>query len=270
MTIVVQVVCLASSSKGNAYYIEGEEDAVLIDCGISCRRILKALQAFPEAKTKLRGVLVTHEHSDHTQGLPTFLKRTGLPAYASPGTWQALQDRWEEGHLDGGLLESIGLPEGQSLSLGSLTISTHPLSHDAQDPLGFVVEEGGYKVGIATDTGQVTDASLAALYDSDLVILEANHDPHLLHTGPYPHFLKARVASTYGHLSNRSCAQALSQILTRRTRHVVLAHLSEKNNHPRLAFDTVRDSLSAASKRQGALGLWVASPASPLSLNLSL
>lgn len=266
----MQVVCLASSSKGNAYYIEGEHDAVLIDCGISCRRLTKALEEIPDSMAKLRGVLVTHEHSDHSKGLAGFLKKTGLSAYASAGTWQALQDKWKEGEVDPSRLEVLGPARGAGFQLGNLTVKTHALSHDAAQPLGYVLEEGPYKVGLATDTGQVTDETLAALYDSDLVILEANHDLDLLHRGPYPLFLKDRVASQRGHLSNRSCAQALDQVLTSRTRHVLLSHLSEQNNHPRLAFDTVRDHLSLASKRQGALGLWVASPATPLTINLSL
>lgn len=265
----MQVTCLASSSKGNAYYIEGSHDAVLIDCGISCRRIMQSLSNIPGANEKLRGVLVTHEHSDHTSGLVTFLKQSKLPAYASAGTWEALKSKWKEGQVDLGLLQSLGPESRGGFQIGGLSIRTHALSHDADEPVGYIVEEGPYKLGIATDTGQVTDESLEALYDSDLVILEANHDPDMLYRGPYPAFLKARVASKEGHLSNNACADALGEVLTSRTRHVVLSHLSEKNNHPRLAFDTVLESLSAASKRQGALGLWVAAPANALQIDLS-
>lgn len=263
----MRFISLASGSKGNSYYIGDGDNGFLVDCGISMRRIVQLLGEVPNALDNLRGIFITHEHQDHVKGLATFLKKYELPVYGSPGTLDALRqsDIVKKNPKAEGLFCPIS---EETISLHGFTISSCGISHDAAEPTAYRIEKDEVSLGIATDTGKLTDNTLSLLYDANLLVMEANHDPNLLQQGPYPSFLKHRISGDTGHLSNEACAQGLNQLRTARTRHVVLGHLSEENNQPELAFRTVRQGLAKRQNDVASLGLWVAPAQRMLSLDL--
>ena len=231
----MQVSILASGSKGNAVYVELDGTRLLIDAGISAARIGNGLAQHGVDPQSLDAVLVTHEHSDHVRGLKTFVKRYRLPVLATGGTLD---------HIDGaaafaGDIRSIA----GDFVVGGVTVRPFAVSHDAAEPCGFRLEASSCCT-IATDLGVVTDTVQEAMEGADVLVLEANHDPDLLRGGTYPWPLKRRILSARGHLANTDAAWALMR-MRRRPQKVYLAHLSEENNRPALARDTVRGILAS-------------------------
>ena len=220
----MEVRVLATGSKGNAAIVSYKQTAVLIDAGISCRRITDGLKAAGIRPESLAGVFITHEHSDHVQGVKQLIKQYGLPIYSRPATCREL-------------VRKDDLPESafreitkRSLSVGDLTLEWFPLSHDAVDPVGFTCHGGRDKIGFLTDTGTVTERMLRMLDDSTMLVLEANHDPNMLRYGSYAPPLKERVGGDFGHLSNEASARALVMLKRGQKLQAVLAHRSEQNN----------------------------------------
>ena len=232
---------LASGSKGNAAYIRCGKTNILIDAGISCRRIEQGLKRYDCSLSDLDAVFITHEHSDHVNGLTTLLKRTKMPVYTTAETWQAIgkkvdgfQDRFVR------LTRRVGLKEIQVVPFA--------ISHDAARPVGYMVCHGDEKITLATDLGCVSpDVAAAAAY-ADILILEANHDEEMVRSGPYPYPLQQRILSRWGHLSNKTAAAFLAGLPTKGVMRVLLAHRSEKNNTPSLALHTMRTVLSQAGR----------------------
>ncbi len=236
-----QVHVLASGSKGNAIYIQSGGTGLLIDAGISARRIASGLAEIGVKPADLSGILITHEHRDHVAGLPVFCRKYGVPVYAKEATWYGLACRRE--------IEPVCcriLPE--TVRLGELTVDPFSIPHDAADPVGFVLTNNGAKCTVATDVGFVTETVRAALADADVVILESNHDVNMLKNGPYPRMLQQRILSNRGHLSNADAAWTLAKLPPKPSMDVFLAHLSHENNTPNLAFNTVRDVLDTAGR----------------------
>ena len=236
-----QVHVLASGSKGNAIYIQTGGTAILIDAGISARRITTGLAEIGVKPADLSGVLLTHEHSDHVAGLPVFCRKYGLPVYAKEATWYGLTCRRE---IDPACCRVLQ----DSLQLGELSIAPFSIPHDAADPVGFMLTSGGDKCTVATDVGFVTDIVRTALEDSDVVVLEANHDIDMLKNGSYPRVLQQRIMSNRGHLSNADAAWTLAKLPPKANMDVFLAHLSHENNTPSLAYKTVRDVLETTGR----------------------
>ena len=237
----LRVAVLASGSKGNAAYIELDGVRLLIDAGISARRITRSLADLGVDAASLDGVFVTHEHSDHIKGLPTLLKQYRLPLFAPPATLRAIG-------------ESLAVPEDTftplagDVMLGSVAVKSFSTLHDAASPVGYAVC-GSEKCALATDLGFLTNDVMAAVEGSDVLILEANHDRELLQSGSYPWRLKQRILSNRGHLSNSAAAWALVR-LKKRPRAVFLAHMSQENNRPELVEETVRTILAQQNVRQ--------------------
>ena len=237
----LRVAMLASGSKGNAAYIELDGTRLLIDAGISARRITRSLADLGVDAASLDGVFVTHEHSDHIKGLPTLLKQYRLPLFAPPATLRAIG-------------ESLAVPEDTftplagDVMLGSVAVKSFSTLHDAASPVGYAVC-GSEKCALATDLGFLTNDVMAAIEGSDVLILEANHDRELLQSGSYPWRLKQRILSNRGHLSNSAAAWALVR-LKKRPRAVFLAHMSQENNRPALVEETVRTILRQQNIRQ--------------------
>lgn len=237
----LRVAVLASGSKGNAAYIELDGVRLLIDAGISARRITRSLADLGVDAASLDGVFVTHEHSDHIKGLPTLLKQYRLPLFAPPATLRAIG-------------ESLAVPEDTftplagDVMLGSVAVKSFSTLHDAASPVGYAVC-GSEKCALATDLGFLTNDVMAAIEGSDVLILEANHDRELLQSGSYPWRLKQRILSNRGHLSNSAAAWALVR-LKKRPRAVFLAHMSQENNRPELVEETVRTILAQQNVRQ--------------------
>jgi len=232
----MQVHILASGSTGNAALVELGGKKLLIDAGISARRIERGLAGVGIHAADLDGVLITHEHSDHVKGIEVFTKKFRIPVYARPATWAGIP-----GHEQIPVVCRKEL--GDALDIGPVKILPFPTSHDANDPIGFCLHYKHLKWVLATDLGEITKVTAEALAYADLAILESNHDPEMLRHGPYPAFLKQRIRGRHGHLSNHEAGQILSLIARRPLMQVFLAHLSQQNNHPELAEKTVADVL---------------------------
>lgn len=234
---------LASGSSGNSLLVSGGGTHILLDAGISCRRITTALHQLNIDPTSLSAVLITHEHTDHICGLATMVKKLPVPIYASAGTAYQLTHRV-------GLLQERVMPfsAGSSFSIGSLHCTSFSTPHDAADSVGYTVELDGCKLALATDLGYVTDTVRRAVLGSQLVVLESNHDIDWLRSGPYPYSLKQRILGDQGHLCNEAGAELAAQAVQSGAHTVILAHLSRENNTPQRAYDV-------ACRRLCALGI---------------
>ncbi len=225
---------IASSSKGNAALVVGRTSCLLIDAGVSLRSIQGALTHLPRL-VPLAGVLVSHEHTDHMRGLGPLLRKMKVPCFSSEGTRQVLTD----GRLGAVDRERFEILPENGRQIGEFHITPLALSHDALEPTGFVVSDGRQQLVTLTDTGMVTDVMKEALFQSHFIFMEANHDPDMLARGPYPSHIKRRILGDKGHLSNQTTAEVLQQVIGPRQQQIVLAHLSETNNHPELALNTI-------------------------------
>ena len=248
---------LASGSSGNCLLVRGGGSQVLVDAGISCRRIVGALRELGVDPRALDGVLITHEHSDHIAGLVTLTKQYRLPVYASRGTGWELCRRIA-------FLEDLLRPfePGEKFRAGELEVTSFPTPHDAAQSVGYVLSHGEKRAAVATDLGYVTPEVERAVRGADLLVCEANHDVEWLKAGPYPYPLKARILGDRGHLSNEAGAELAWTAVEGGARTVVLAHLSHENNTPRRALDVVGGVLS---RRGAAVGRDVILEAAPRS-----
>lgn len=240
----MQIHVLASGSTGNATFIEMENTKLLIDAGISARRIKQSLDKIGTNIEDIDGVLITHEHRDHVNGLKTLLKKYNLPTYTRPDTWQSMYCRKE---LPDDCCKSLS----DSFTIGKVKIEPFSISHDAADPVGFRLYAGNRKVCVATDLGFVTPTVKEALSLSDAVVLESNHDVDMLKNGSYPWHLKKRIMSNRGHLANTDAGWTLARINRKAHTHVFLAHLSQENNSLELAEKTVADILTTQGVKLG-------------------
>ncbi|SMD10433.1 MBL fold metallo-hydrolase [Sporomusa malonica] len=228
----MQIQVLASGSTGNAIFIEIDNTKLLVDAGISARRIKQSLDNIGTKVEDLDGVFITHEHRDHVSGLQTLLKKYRLPAYARPDTWQSMYCRTS-------LPDECCKTLPDSLDIGKVKVEPFSISHDAADPVGFRLQAGNTKVCVATDLGFVTPTVKDALALSDVLVLESNHDVDMLKNGSYPWHLKKRIMSNRGHLANTDAGWALARLNRKAHTHVFLAHMSQENNRPELAEETV-------------------------------
>lgn len=254
---MLELCTLASGSSGNSLLVTDGRTHVLVDAGISCRRICTGLKELGVEPTELAGVLITHEHSDHISGLTTLTKQLRLPVYASPGTGRQLCYRIA-------FLEELLRPvaPGEGFSVGGLAIESFPTSHDAAESVGYALSAGGRKAAVVTDLGYVTGAVLRVIRGADLLVAEANHDVEWVQSGPYPYHLKARILGDRGHLSNEAGAELAWTAVEGGARTVVLAHLSHENNTPARAHEVVRGVLE---RRGAAVGRDVALEVAPRS-----
>ena len=254
---MLEVCTLASGSSGNCLLVRGGGSQVLVDAGISCRRIVTALRQLGVDPRALDGVLITHEHSDHIAGLATLTKQYRLPVYASRGTGWELCRRIA-------FLEDLLRPfeSGAAFQAGELEVTSFPTPHDAAQSVGYVLFHGEKRAAVATDLGYVPPEVEWAVRGADLLVCEANHDVEWLQSGPYPYPLKARILGDRGHLSNEAGAELAWTAVEGGARTVVLAHLSHENNTPRRALDVVGGVLS---RRGAAVGRDVILEAAPRS-----
>lgn len=229
---------IASGSSGNCIYVGDDHTHLLVDTGISKKRIEAGLKELEIKGEELKGILVTHEHSDHIQGLGVFSRRYKIPVYATKGTLEGIRKCNTLGKLPEGLLHEIRIDE--PFHLGGLQVSPFAISHDASEPCGYRIEGGGKAVAVATDLGTYDEYTVEHLKKLDAVVLEANHDIHMLEVGPYPYPLKRRVMGDRGHLSNELSGRLLCDILHDGLGSIVLGHLSKENNYAELAYETVK------------------------------
>jgi len=243
---MAKLIPLFSGSSGNSAYIGGTGGGVLVDAGVSAKRLACALSGIGVDPGRVGAVFVTHEHIDHVRGLRVFCERHGIPVFATGGTLRALE---RMGMLTA-KMRAEPLPAG-GIEANGLLLRHFATSHDAADPCGYTCETGDEKYAIATDTGYLTDNVKEALRGCDTVLLESNHEVTMLQNGPYPYFLKRRILSDQGHLSNAACADFLPALLRTGAGRFYLAHLSRENNTPQLAYATAKMAFDQAGAREG-------------------
>jgi len=239
---------LASGSSGNCYLIKSNNAAILADAGISGRQIALRLEALGLTTSDLNGVLITHEHSDHTKGLSVLAKTKGVRIYINEATYKNAGIAINDENLH-------HFCTGEKFRIGDINVTSFHLSHDAADPVGYSFESGGKRISIVTDTGVITEEIYDCIKDSDILVLESNHDVSMLRIGPYPWFLKQRILSDKGHLSNDAAAEILKRIACEeretKIRQILLAHLSKENNFPEMALATANNTLEAEGLAPG-------------------
>lgn len=236
---MLRYVTLTSGSSGNVSYIENETDAVLLDGGISFKQLRILSEGMGISLHKVRGILLTHEHGDHSKGVGVITRKLKVPIFTTFGTWNKVRDR--VGKVPEEFVQTHRA--GDDFDLASLHIETFALSHDALEPCGYMVGDGERKVAFVTDTGVVEEPLRSRLKQCAGLVLEANHDVNMVKNGPYPYSLKKRILSDHGHLSNLYCKELLLDILGENTRAVTLAHISAENNRPSLARSCVEQAL---------------------------
>ena len=235
---------IASGSSGNCSYIGSETTHLLVDVGISRKRTVEALHDLELDLRDLDGILLTHEHSDHIQGLSMIAKVTQMPVYATRGTIEAILRMPKFAGIDPGRFVEVRADE--ALRVGDLKIDPMRISHDAAEPVGYRIQYGKKKAAICTDLGNYNEYTVECLRDSDVLLIESNHDVNMLQCGPYPYPLKQRILGDRGHLSNVRSGQLLCKVLNDHLRGIFLGHLSKENNLPELAFETVRVEVLSA------------------------
>lgn len=228
---------IASGSSGNCIYVGSESTSLLIDTGISGKKVEFGLNSLDLTTKDLDGIFVTHEHSDHIKGLGVIARKCGVPIYATAGTIQAMEKSGSLGKMPEGIFHEIQADE--NCRIGDLTVHPFHISHDAADPVGYRISQGCCSVGIATDMGVYDDYIVDNLKGLDAILLEANHDVNMLQVGSYPYYLKRRILGDRGHLSNETAGRLLCRLLHDQMKDILLGHLSKENNYEALAYETV-------------------------------
>lgn len=234
----MRICSIASGSSGNCIYVGDENTHLLVDTGISKKGVEEGLHTLGVKGEDLSGILVTHEHIDHIQGLGVFSRKYGIPVYGTKGTIEGIRSTASLGRLPEGILKEITVD--RKFKLGGMEILPFAISHDAKEPSGYRIENGKKAAAVATDLGVYDDYIVAHLKNLNAVVLEANHDIHMLEAGPYPYPLKRRVMGDKGHLSNELSGRLLCDILHDGLQYVILGHLSKENNYAELAYETVK------------------------------
>ena len=246
---------LYSGSSGNSLFVQTENTKLLIDAGVSSKKIENALNNLEIEPSSLDGILITHEHSDHVQGLGTFAKKFDLPVFVNQKTLDAMPKQKEKiSDKNINLFNS-----GEKFDIGDLKIKPFSIPHDAADPCGFNIFNDNTKISIATDIGEMTKNVLQNLEDSIFVLLESNYDTEVLKYSRYPYHLKSRIAGPKGHLSNELAGKTLSHLLNSGLKQAVLGHLSKESNFPELAYKTVVEEIISGNHNEDSLRLSVAS-----------
>lgn len=246
---------LASGSGGNSTYVSTTGGDILVDVGLSCKKILEAIDEAGGSIDRLKAVAVTHTHIDHINGLKTFLKKTGLPVIASVGTLDFLTQN------DKIPATTKIICTESMVDLGDIAVTYFKTSHDAEGSGGYIITlPDGRRAAVCTDLGVMTDTVRQNLLGCDTVLIESNHDVEMLRRGPYRPDLKLRILSDKGHLSNNACAVELPNLLKSGTQRIILGHLSQENNTPILAQSAARSALAAAGAKEDDYILQIAKP----------
>lgn len=225
---------LFSGSSGNSIFVASDNTKILVDAGMPGKSIDNALKEIGEKGAELDGIFITHEHSDHIKGVGIFSRKYDIPIYANELTWKSMI-----GSLGKIKEENIVVMNKDHVTIKDMDIFAFPIPHDAAAPRGYSIIANGKKACVATDLGHFTEEVKAAIIDGDVVLLECNHDIEMLKVGPYPYPLKRRILSDVGHLSNEACGNAILSMQNGRQKKFILGHLSQTNNQPDLAYQTV-------------------------------
>ena len=245
---------LYSGSSGNSLFVETPNTKILVDAGVSCKKIETALNDININPSSLDGILVTHEHIDHVQALGTLSKKYDLPVFVNQETLDAMPKQRDKISDKNIKLFKVN----DNFEIGDLKIHSFSIPHDAANPCGFSLYKDDKKISIATDIGHMTNSILKNLEESLFVLLEANYDPEILRCTSYPFSLKSRIAGPTGHLSNEIAGKTISYLLQSGLKNAMLGHLSKESNFPELAYQTVVDEL-ISNNNENKLSLSVAS-----------
>ncbi|HLZ00252.1 MAG TPA: MBL fold metallo-hydrolase [Candidatus Angelobacter sp.] len=241
----VRMTVLASGSHGNCTVLSSARASILVDAGLSCRETLKRMKQAGEDPHQLRAIVISHEHADHIAGLQVLARKLQIPVYMTEATYQSWRRSTKD--KDGGPAK-LGRHEqfqsGHSFTVGDITVTPFTIPHDAADPVGFTFRADGVKVGLVTDLGYLPLSVKDHLRGCDGLMIESNHDLEMLRNGPYPWTVKQRVMSRVGHLSNAALAEFFEKDFDGKAAFLVLAHLSEHNNHPEIALRAAKDALN--------------------------
>lgn len=229
---------IASGSSGNCIYIGSDETHILIDAGISRKKIEEGLHAADLSLKDISAVFVTHEHSDHIKGLGVMARKDQVPVYSTKGTIDGIRNSSTLGEMPEELFHEI--ERDCDITIGDLCVHDFKVSHDANDPVAYTISCNDKKAGVITDLGVYNDYILDNLKGADCLLVEANHDVNLLQVGSYPYYLKQRILGSKGHLSNELSGQLINSLLHDNMSKIMLGHLSKENNYDKLAFETVR------------------------------
>lgn len=238
----MRMVSIASGSNGNCTYLGSDRTHLLIDAGISGKKVEEGLRTAGLCPADLSGICITHEHIDHVKGLGVLARRYGLPIYTTAGTRDEILKMTSLGEIPQELFRVIEADNG--FCIGDLEMFSMAISHDAADPVAYLARSGAKSMGVVTDLGTYNERQVERLQGLDMLILEANHDLRMLEIGSYPYYLKQRIAGDEGHLSNITAGQLLCRLLHDDFKTVILGHLSDENNYPELAYETVRTEIT--------------------------
>lgn len=259
----MELLSIASGSSGNCIYVGSGRTKLLVDAGISAKKIEAGLNTLSLTCRDIAGILITHEHIDHIKGLGVLARKYQIPMYATMRTIQYLKNTDSLGEYDMNLYQSIS-PD-TPFAVGDIDVEANRIWHDAADPVCYHFQHGGKKISIATDLGNYNPYLMEKMEDSDILLVEANHDTRMLEVGPYPYRLKQRILSDHGHLSNEMSGEFIKKLLNGHIRGIILGHLSKENNYPELAYETVKLALkgNAWGAEAEDLHLTVASRSAP-------
>ena len=235
---MVKFISFGSGSSGNCYFLYTENDGLLVDIGVGIRALKKNFRDYGLKMPQIHRVLITHDHADHIKSVGSLSYDFQLPVYATKKVHDGIDRNYCVTKKVGSGLRHILVPN-EKVVMGDFTVTPFTVPHDSSDNVGYFIEVEGITFCIITDAGVVTDEMGSYISRANYLVLEANHDVEMLQRGPYPEYLKKRILSETGHLSNTSCAEAIVKNATENLRYVWLCHLSEENNHPELARKTV-------------------------------
>ncbi len=250
---------LYSGSTGNSLFVQGNDTKILVDAGVSAKKVVEALDSINENINEIDAIIVTHEHIDHIKSLGTLAKKYDIPIYASLGTWNGIDNEKSVIEIENKNYFKIG----EEFEIGNLKIKPFSTSHDAMDPCGFSIENDKKKISIATDLGEITSEVLNNLKSSKFLLLESNYDPEVLRFCSYPYILKSRIAGIKGHLSNSEAGKTISELVKYGLENVMLGHLSKESNFPELAHKSVVNELMEQGINEKEIELDVASRNEP-------
>ena len=242
--MAVRLTVLASGSKGNCTVVASERTRLLVDCGLSCRETFRRMRLMGEDPHTLSAILISHEHSDHINGLLVTAKKLRIPVYMTEGTRAAWRRQLRAARINvPAALKEESFDAGRSFQVGDVAVSSFTIPHDAADPVAFTFRAEGVKLGIVTDLGYMPASVRQHVRGCDVLMIESNHDLEMLRSGPYPWSVKQRVMSRVGHLSNDALAEFFTSEYDGSATLVILAHLSEQNNHPEVARRSAEEAL---------------------------
>ncbi len=250
---------LYSGSSGNCLFVENSSTKILVDCGVSGKKVCEGLESIDKKIEDIDAIIVTHEHSDHVQSLGLISKKYNIPVYANTETWQAMPTQSQK------ILENNKktFNNDNDFEIGNLLIHPFSTPHDAANPCGFNIYSGKRKISIATDLGHMDNVILENLKGSSFILLESNYDPEILKVSKYPYILKQRIAGPNGHLSNSTAGKTIGCLIQNDLKTVMLGHLSKENNFPELAYQTVVEELIGQNIDTNEISLSVANRNNP-------